>query len=52
MPAINKKNNPDIVRERQKATFNVEELTNFLDGGKNKTEERRNLGIIQSFSLV
>lgn len=36
--------NPDLARERSKASFNVEELTNLLDGGKDKTERRRYLG--------
>lgn len=36
--------NPDIARERSKASFKVEELTNILDGGKEKTHRRRYLG--------
>jgi acyl-CoA oxidase len=35
--------NQDLQRERQRATFNVERLTNLLDGGKHKTERRRYL---------
>uniref|UniRef100_A0A0A9YPZ1 Acyl-coenzyme A oxidase n=1 Tax=Lygus hesperus TaxID=30085 RepID=A0A0A9YPZ1_LYGHE len=35
--------NPDLKREREKGTFDVEELTNLLDGGKIKTQERREL---------
>ncbi|KAJ8736601.1 hypothetical protein PYW08_007257 [Mythimna loreyi] len=33
--------NEDLVKERAKCTFNVEELTYFLDGGKDKTLERK-----------
>lgn len=36
--------NPDIVKERQNATFNVEKLTNILDGGPEKTKRRREIG--------
>eukprot|EP00538_Stauroneis_constricta_P006312 CAMPEP_0119562116 /NCGR_PEP_ID=MMETSP1352-20130426/19538_1 /TAXON_ID=265584 /ORGANISM="Stauroneis constricta, Strain CCMP1120" /LENGTH=704 /DNA_ID=CAMNT_0007610463 /DNA_START=93 /DNA_END=2207 /DNA_ORIENTATION=+ len=33
--------NADLKREREGATFNVERITNMLDGGKHKTERRR-----------
>ncbi|CAG4983896.1 unnamed protein product [Colias eurytheme] len=33
--------NPDLQRERDNCTFNVTELTNLLDGGAQKTEERK-----------
>eukprot|EP00531_Pseudo-nitzschia_arenysensis_P009578 CAMPEP_0116129348 /NCGR_PEP_ID=MMETSP0329-20121206/7878_1 /TAXON_ID=697910 /ORGANISM="Pseudo-nitzschia arenysensis, Strain B593" /LENGTH=703 /DNA_ID=CAMNT_0003623613 /DNA_START=96 /DNA_END=2207 /DNA_ORIENTATION=+ len=33
--------NPDLKRERANATFNVEKITNVLDGGRLKTERRR-----------
>ncbi len=32
---------PDLEKERLKATFDKEEITNFLDGSKEKTDERR-----------
>ncbi|XP_067353702.1 peroxisomal acyl-coenzyme A oxidase 1 isoform X1 [Channa argus] len=35
--------NPDIVKERQNATFDVEKLTNILDGGPQKTKRRREI---------
>ena len=35
--------NPDLKREREQATFNVERLTNMIDGGRHKTERRRYL---------
>uniref|UniRef100_A0A3Q3MC61 Acyl-coenzyme A oxidase n=1 Tax=Mastacembelus armatus TaxID=205130 RepID=A0A3Q3MC61_9TELE len=35
--------NPDIVKERQNATFDVEKLTNILDGGPEKTKRRREI---------
>ncbi|XP_026731719.1 probable peroxisomal acyl-coenzyme A oxidase 1 [Trichoplusia ni] len=33
--------NEDLIKERAKCSFNVEELTNFLDEGRDKTLERR-----------
>lgn len=36
--------NPDLVRERQKASFNVEEFTIWWHDGETKNEERRALG--------
>lgn len=41
---VQKKVNEDLQRERDKGTFNPEELTNLIDGGADKTEERRELG--------
>jgi acyl-CoA oxidase len=35
--------NPDLQRERKNATFDVEKVTNMLDGGKDRTERRRYL---------
>lgn len=40
MPKIN----DDLLKERAKCTFNVEELTTFMDGGPQKTKERRDSG--------
>lgn len=37
--------NVDLKKERERCTFNIEELTNFLDGGVNKTLDRRKLGL-------
>jgi acyl-CoA oxidase len=36
--------NEDLLRERAKCTFDTTELTNFIDGGKQGTAERRELG--------
>ena len=36
--------NPDFKNERQNCPFDKEESTNFIDGGKDKTKERRELG--------
>lgn len=36
--------NEDLQKERNKCDFNVEELTNFLDGGVNETEKRKKIG--------
>ncbi|XP_041789768.1 peroxisomal acyl-coenzyme A oxidase 1 isoform X1 [Chelmon rostratus] len=35
--------NPDIMKERQNATFDVDKLTNILDGGPEKTKRRREI---------
>ncbi|XP_077462145.1 peroxisomal acyl-coenzyme A oxidase 1 isoform X2 [Stigmatopora argus] len=35
--------NPDILNERQKATFDVENLTHILHGGPDKTKRRREI---------
>ncbi|XDV36026.1 hypothetical protein PO909_005878 [Leuciscus waleckii] len=35
--------NPDISRERENASFNLEILTNILDGGAEKTRRRREI---------
>jgi acyl-CoA oxidase len=35
--------NQDLQRERKNATFDVEKITNMLDGGKARTERRRYL---------
>lgn len=43
--------NPDIKKERQNATFDVEKLTNILDGGPEKTKRRREIGAFEMFSL-
>ena len=36
--------NPDIQKERDSASFQVEKLTHFLDGGQHKTEQRKSVG--------
>lgn len=36
--------NEDLRNERTKCTFNQEELTNFIDGGAENTDMRRNIG--------
>lgn len=38
--------NLDLQKEREKCTFNIEELTNFLDGGVDKTLNRRKIGLL------
>ncbi|XP_054708090.1 peroxisomal acyl-coenzyme A oxidase 1-like [Uloborus diversus] len=38
-----KKINKDLMKERANASFNVLELTNFLDGNKDKTNRRKEL---------
>mmetsp|Transcript_5236 Transcript_5236/g.12163 ORF Transcript_5236/g.12163 Transcript_5236/m.12163 type:complete len:706 (-) Transcript_5236:311-2428(-) len=35
--------NPELKRERSNATFDVEKITNVIDGGRTKTERRRYL---------
>lgn len=39
--------NPDLKKERQNCSFDKEEITNLLDGGREKTIERRQLGKIK-----
>lgn len=41
---VNKEVNKDLVKERKNATFKIAELTNFLDGNKEKTDRRKELG--------
>lgn len=36
--------NADLKRERQNCPFNQEEITNLMDGGAEKTKERREIG--------
>lgn len=36
--------NEGLIKERTKCTFDIEELTNFLDDGREYTERRRKLG--------
>lgn len=43
--------NPDILKERKNATFDVEKLTYILDGGPEKTRRRREIGEFEMFSL-
>jgi hypothetical protein len=39
-----KQENPDLQEERKKCTFNILELTFLLDGGREKTKERKLIG--------
>lgn len=39
--SILQKINPDLQKERKKCTFNTLELTHLLDGGEQKTQERK-----------
>lgn len=39
--------NPDLKRERQNCSFDKEEITSFIDGGKERTKDRRELGFCQ-----
>lgn len=41
---VSKKINSDLIKERKKCTFNTVELTYLLDGGEDKTVERRSRG--------
>lgn len=36
--------NEDLAKERRSCTFNIEEVTNILDGGKDKTLQRKKIG--------
>lgn len=48
----NMKVNTDLQKERDTCTFNIEELTNYLDGGVNNTEQRRKIGTYFSNFIV
>lgn len=37
--------NPDLIKERKLCSFNTLELTHLLDGGKQKTADRKWRGI-------
>ena len=38
--------NPYIAKERKNANFDPVEITNVLDGGRERTERRRSMGTI------
>lgn len=44
--------NPDLKNERLNLHFNKEEITNLIDGGADKTKERRELGILNNLLVV
>ena len=48
---VRKEVNKDLVKERKNATFEIVELTNFLDGNKEKTNRRKELGNYQLLLL-
>ena len=37
---------PDLIKERNGASFDREEMTNIFDGGKRRTTKRRDIGNI------
>jgi len=37
--------NPDLLSERNKTSFNVKEVTCFLDGGDDRRERRKEIGV-------
>lgn len=56
MPATKKTINPDLARERQNCTFDVEELARYWIGDQTKLDEKRVRGkwkiYVRLFSLV
>lgn len=45
--------NKDLLRERERCTFNPLELTHLLDGGEEKTMQRREIGMhINYFDII
>lgn len=44
--------NEDLQGERKKCDFNVEELTNLLDGGASYTNQRRNMGEFENNEIM
>lgn len=49
---VNQKVNEDLQKEREMCTFNLEELTNFLDDGVKNTEKRRKLGMYILYTVT
>lgn len=46
MPATKKTINPDLAKERQKCTFDIEEFSQYWYGDQNKLEEKRQRGML------
>lgn len=44
--------NPDLAKERLKCNFNIEEVTYIIDGGKEKTLQRKKIGEFYSRRLT
>ena len=44
--------NVDLQRERAKCTFNIEELTTFMDGGPQQTKERKESGTFLLITIL
>lgn len=44
--------NEDLLKERRKCTFDVEELTHFIDGGEQATKDRREVGMYVIYLFV
>lgn len=44
--------NDDLLSERRKCEFNVEELTNYLDGGAQATQNRRKMGKFVLYNVI
>lgn len=40
--------NEDLIRERKKCTFDVQELIYLIDGGEKYTQERKEIGMFYS----
>lgn len=51
MKSSSTKVNPDLAKERGKASFNTAELTYLLHGGRQKTERKRFLGNLRLFAV-
>lgn len=50
--SISDKMNPDLVKERQKCSFDVEEFARWWNGGDKKLQEKRDRGKLHKKSLV
>lgn len=44
--------NSDLESERKKCTFNIQELTHLLDGGPEKTAERKSRGKLKLIRVI
>lgn len=52
MPATKKTINPDLERERQKCSFDIEELARYWYGDQNKLDEKRARGMCNKCHVV
>lgn len=52
MPSSDRKVNPDLILERKKCNFDVEEFSTWWVGGKSKLDDKRFRGSLIFFFFV